>query len=139
MPKPLRTHTSAATSTIEVTAPRTKGRRQFSVADKKRILQSADACAHGQLGEMLRKEGIYHSQLSDWRQQMASAGASGLASKRPGPTPSRDAKDREILLLNSKVKKLEKDLFIANGLVELQKKMQAMFSTLQQSEPPCTR
>ena len=53
--------------------------------------------------------------------------------------PKRDAKDREIQVLSSKVKKLEKELGIVNGLVDLQKKVQAMFSALQQDEPPCTR
>lgn len=139
MPKPLRIHAPESPTTIEVSAPRTKGRRQFSASEKKRILLAADACAHGELGAFLRKQGIYHSQLTDWRAQLARAGAAGLMPKRPGPVPKRDARDREIQALNSKVKKLEKELGIVNGLVDLQKKVQAMFSALQQDEPPCTR
>ena len=47
-----------------------------------------------------------------------------------------DAKDREIAALNSKLKKLEKELAIVNGLVELQKKVQAMFSAMQRDDAP---
>lgn len=139
MPKPLPFQAPESPSTIEVSAPRTQGRRQFSASEKKRLLQAADACAHGELGAFLRKQGIYHSQLTDWRAQLARAGAAGLVPKRPGPAPKRDAKDREIQALNSKVKKLEKELGIVNGLVDLQKKVQAIFSALQQDEPPSTR
>jgi transposase len=138
MPKPLHVHTPGPTAAIEVAAPRTQGRRKFSAQEKQRILRAADACAHGELGAYLRKQGIYHSQLADWRAQLAQSGAAGLKPQRPGPAPKRDAKDREIAQLNSKIKKLEKELGIVNGLVDLQKKVQAMFSELAQSEPPCT-
>lgn len=139
MPKPLRVNPPDTAATIEVRAPRTQGRRRFSAAEKQRILSAAEACAHGELGALLRREGIYHSQLSDWRAQRATSGSAGLHAKRPGPAPKLDAKDREILVLNSKVKKLEKELCIVNGLVELQKKVQAMFGAMRQEEPPCTR
>lgn len=139
MPKPLRVSPPESASSVEVQAPRTKGRRRFSASEKQRILRAADNCAHGQLGALLRKEGIYHSQLVTWRAQLAKAGKDGLLPQRPGPAPKHDAKDREIQALNNKVKKLEKELVIVNGLVELQKKVQAMFSAMQQDEPPCTR
>jgi transposase len=139
MPKPLRASPPEPVSSVEVRAPRTQGRRRFSAAEKQRILRAADACAHGELGALLRKEGIYHSQLSDWRAQLAKRGSDGLRPQRPGPAPKLDAKDREIQALNNKVKKLEKELGIVNGLVELQKKVHAMFSAMQQDEPPCTR
>lgn len=138
MPKPLRVSPPDSDSSVEVRAPRTQGRRRFSAAERQRILRAADACAHGELGALLRKEGIYHSQLASWRAQWAKSGSDGLHPRRPGPAPKLDAKDRQILALNSQVKKLKKELVIVNGLVELQKKVQAMFSEMQQSEPPCT-
>lgn len=139
MPKPLRVSPPESSATSEVQAPRTKGRRQFSVAEKQRILGAADACSHGDLGAMLRKEGIYHSQLSDWRAQLAKSGSAGLSPKRSGPVPKLDAKDREILALNAKLKKLTRELGIVNGLVELQKKAQALIAAMREEEPPCTR
>ena len=53
--------------------------RYFSAADKKRILAEADACDHGQLGALLRREHIYSTQLQTWRKQLAHADESGLA------------------------------------------------------------
>jgi transposase len=139
MPKALRTDKSQPVTSIEVSAPRTKGRRRFARSDKERILRGADACLHGELGGFLRREGVYHSQLSDWRAELTRAGAAGLAPKRPGPVAKMDAKDRTIQALNMKLGKLERALAIVNGLVELQKKVQSMFSSLQNNEPLCTR
>lgn len=139
MPKPLRVSPSDSSASTEVQAPRTKGRRSFNGAAKQRILRAADACAHGELGAMLRKEGIYHSQLAVWRRQLADAGSAGLIPKKCGPLPKLDAKDREILALNSKLKKLERELGIVNGLVELQKKAQALIAAMREEESSCTR
>ena len=139
MPKPLRVSPPDAPTTLEVKSPRTQGRRSFSAAEKLRILSAADACVHGELGPLLRKEGVYHSQLSDWRRQLIDSGKAGLAPQRPGPAPKLDTKDREILALNSKINKLERELGIANGLVELQKKVQALIAAMQQDDPTCTR
>ncbi|MCB1599736.1 MAG: hypothetical protein KDI66_06910 [Xanthomonadales bacterium] len=108
----------------------------FSAAEKQRILDLADACVRGELGALLRREGIYHSHLTDWRVQLARGGQSGLVPRTPGPTPKLDAKDREIAALNSKLKKLEKELAIVNGLVDLQKKVQTMFSTMRPDDKP---
>lgn len=88
---------------------------------------------------MLRKEGIYHSQLADWRAQLATSGSAGMSPRRPGPAPKLDAKDREILALNKKVGKLTRELGIVNGLVELQKKAQALIAAMREEDPPCTR
>lgn len=54
--------------------------------------------------------------------------------RTPGPAPKLDAKDREIAALNSKLKRLERVLAIVNGLVELQKWMQAMASAMQRDD-----
>lgn len=139
MPKPLKVSPPDVSVSLEVQAPRTLGRRRFGLAEKRRILATADACGHGELAPFLRKEGIYHSQLSVWRRQLTQSGSAGLAPQRPGPAPKLDPKDREILALNSKVRKLEKELGIANGLVELQKKVQALIAAMRQDDPPCTR
>ena len=96
-------------------------RRRFSAADKERILREADACTErGQLGELLRREGIYSSQLSTWRTQREQEGLSGLAGKRPGPKPTKDAKDRLIEQQEKRIAKLEKEQRILQGLVDLQ-------------------
>lgn len=139
MPKPLRVVPPDSVSSLQVQAPRTIRRRTFSAAEKQRLLRAADACAHGELGRLLRKEGIYHSQLTDWRRQLAQSGSAGLGPKKTGPVPKVDAKDREILALHSKVKKLEKELGIVNGLVELQKKAQALIAAMREEDASCNR
>ncbi len=136
MPKPQRVRPTDPPGSIEVAAPRTRRRRLFSAAEKQRILALADACVYGELGALLRREGIYHSHLIDWRAKLAESGAAGLVPSTPGPVAKLDAKDRESQALHSKVKKLEKELGIVNGLVELQKKVQAMFSAMQKDDAP---
>lgn len=44
-----------------------RGRRQFTPEYKLRIISQADACKHGELGAVLRREKLYSSQLADWR------------------------------------------------------------------------
>jgi len=76
-------------------------------------------------------KGIYHTQLSEWR----AAIDRGLTSRKPGPLPSRDAKDVEIATLKTKVDKLRAELDIVNGLVELQKKVYALLNPLTDVRP----
>ncbi len=98
-------------------------RRRFSVDDKERILREADACTErGQLGELLRREGIYSSHLSGWRDAQRREGLAGLEAKRPGPRPSKDAKDRVIEQQEKRIGRLEKELRISKALIELQEK-----------------
>lgn len=96
--------------------------RYFSAADKKRILAEADACAHGELGELLRREKIYSTQLQTWRNQLATAGDVGLENATAGRKPSKDSKDKAIDALQRENAKLEQRLHVAEGLLELQKK-----------------
>lgn len=111
-------------ATIETVAP--KSRRQFSASEKLRIVKAADAALasgkRGAVAALLRKEGIYSSHLSAWRQQLASHGSEGLKAKKPGRKPKLDAKDRELAALQKKNAELERKLRIANSLIDLQKK-----------------
>ena len=60
-------------------------RRQFTARYKLRILEEADRCTErGQIGELLRREGLYSSHLSKWRQQRARGQLQGLAPKKRG-------------------------------------------------------
>ena len=90
MPKPLRDNppdaSNVAPKTIEIKAPRTQGRRQFSAAEKLRIVRAADACAHGELGALLRREGIYQTLVAEW--------AKARGAQRAGRTYRRDRKPR---------------------------------------------
>lgn len=95
-------------------------RRNFSEEEKARILAEADACAErGQLGEFLRREGIYSSHLSTWRKVREARGREGLAPQRPGPKPSQTAEERRIAQLERKLAALEKENRIQRKLLEL--------------------
>ena len=119
MPKPK----SKKTEVIASPEHDRRQRRRFSAHDKERILREADACTErGQLGELLRREGIYSSLLSKWRSQREREGLAGLLAKPPGPKPSKDAKDRMIERLEKRNAKLEKELRISKALIEIQEK-----------------
>ena len=120
MPKP-------KTETEVVAAPKhdRRQRRNFTTEYRERILREVDACTErGALGALLRREGLYSSQLSAWRAQREREGRAGLEPKRPGPKPSKDAKDRLIEQQNDRIERLEKELRISKALIELQGKAQ---------------
>lgn len=98
-------------------------RRKFTPDERERILREADACTkRGDLGALLRREGIYSSHLSTWRAARDREGLAGLQDKKPGPKPSKDAKDRVIEQLEKRNARLEKELRISKALIELQEK-----------------
>jgi len=98
-------------------------RRRFTPQERERLLREADQCTErGQLGELLRREGIYSSQLSGWRAARAREGLIGLQDKKPGPKPHKDAKDKGLEQRDKQIAKLEKELRIAKALIDLQVK-----------------
>ena len=111
-------------ASVESASPRL--RRTFTASDKRRIVLAASAAAasgeRGAVEALLRKEGIYSSHLSAWRQQLGARGASGMAAQKPGRKPKLDEKDRELLAVMKENAKLKHKLRIANGLIDLQKK-----------------
>ena len=63
-------------------------RRQFSNADKRRILDAADRCTRpGEVGAFMRREGVYSSSLSTWRRQRETAELAAMAPQKRGPKP----------------------------------------------------
>ena len=112
-----------STSEVEVMAKPT--RRRYSAEYKLRILREADAgTRRGEIGALLRREGLYSSNLTAWRKQREKREVEGLGQKRRGPLP------KENNPLADKVKALERETARlraraerAEGLVELQKKV----------------
>lgn len=65
-------------------AQRARGkRRTFDAQFKKKVLDDAASAEHGQVGAVLRKHGVNHGHLRDWRQQYDSGGMAALAGKSP--------------------------------------------------------
>jgi transposase-like protein len=105
----------------EVT-PKAK-RRIFAAAYKKKILAEADAAAgSGQIGELLRREGIYSSTLTRWRRERDSAVDSAFSQKR-GPEPKRNPLTAENEKLRRQNQRLQEDLRKAEIIIDVQKKV----------------
>ena len=100
-------------------------RRRFSTADKRRILKAADGCsALGELGALLRREGIYSSYLTAWRKKRAVAENAALAPKRRGRKPDAEAaRNRQLEALAKENERLRKQLSQAETIIEVQKKL----------------
>ncbi|RLA38512.1 MAG: hypothetical protein DRR06_20690 [Gammaproteobacteria bacterium] len=97
-------------------------RRQFKAEYKLRIIAEADACKHGELGALLRREKLYSSQLSEWRREFSANGVAGLSKSAPGPAASRTPEQRQIEQLERENSRLNRRLEIANDCLNLQKK-----------------
>ena len=105
-------------------------RRQFKPEYKLRIIAEADACQHGELGALLRREKLYSSQLSEWRREFAEHGVAGLSKSVPGPAPSKTPDQRRIEQLEKENSRLNRKLDIANDCLDLQKKALSMLDRL---------
>jgi transposase-like protein len=102
--------------------PRAK-RRQFSAEYKLRILEEADACTkRGQIGALLRREGLYSSHLSKWRQQRALGQLKGLSPKKRG-RKAPDPADAELARLRRENERLRSRLEQAEIIIDVQKKL----------------
>ena len=100
-------------------------RRRFTAKEKLRVLKMAEACTRvGELGAMLRREGIYSSSLAGWRRARDAGELSALGPKKRGPKPVvADARDKQIAELQRAVARAEARARQAEGLVALQKKV----------------
>jgi transposase len=101
--------------------PKAKHRR-FTAEYKERILREAEACTHpGEIGALLRREGLYSSLLSKWRQQQAERGRTGLAPQKRGR--KADPQAQEIARLRRENERLQAQLERAELIIEVQKKL----------------
>lgn len=103
-------------------------RRQFNAEYKRRILKEADGCAQeGEIGALLRREGLYSSHLAVWRAARERGEIAGLAPKKRGPKVTQpDPRDRKIADLERETRRLKSRLERAEALLELQKKVSAI-------------
>ncbi len=108
---------------VEVVAKPT--RRRVTAEYKVKVLKEADACHKpGEIGALLRREGLYGSNLTAWREPRRQGELAGLAQKKRGPAPKATnplaarvaALEKETVRLNARAARAE-------ALVELQKKV----------------
>ncbi len=108
----------------EVSSERPK-RRTFTVEYKRQILRQADACTkQGEIGALLRQEGLYWSHLVDWRKARKRGEIAGLTPKKRGPAAKvADPKDKRITELERELRRQTARAERAEALVEIQKKV----------------
>jgi transposase len=103
-------------------------RRHFSRAYKLRILVEVEQCQYGEVGALLRREGLYSSVLSKWRQQKA-------AGRLDQPTGNQDKKAedqlKELRRLQRENTRLQAQLAKAEAIIEVQKKLSALLETME--------
>ena len=108
-------------------------RRTFNAEYKLRIVQEANACQHGELGALLRREKLYHAQIQQWRREFNEGGMESLSKSAPGSKPRLTSEQRKITELEKKIRRLEYQLQLKDDCLELQKKALSMLEH-QQSE-----
>jgi len=100
-------------------------RRRFSAEYKRRILQEADACTQpGEVGALLRREGLYSSHLTTWRQQRERGELQGLTPAKRGR--KADPQAAEIARLQRENERLKAQLARAELIIDVQKKLSQM-------------
>ena len=107
----------------------TKARRRSFTADYKRgiLRRAADCKKPGEIGELLRQEGLYSSHLTVWRREMEQRGLAGLAPKKRGPKVTPPTPEeienrrlrREVTVLTARAERAEM-------LVDIQKKVASL-------------
>jgi transposase-like protein len=114
---------SVSSREVEVVAK--AERRRFTAEYKLKVLREADQCKQpGEIGALLRREGLYWSNLTNWRKQRGSGELAGLKGRKRGP------QRREKNPLAGRVRDLEREnarlkrrAERAEGIVDLQKKV----------------
>ncbi|MGH3804265.1 MAG: transposase [Pseudonocardiaceae bacterium] len=108
--------------------PRSTGPRRYSAEYKARILAEYEALDRQGKGALLRREGLYSSLITTWRQQRDRGAKTALAA--PAGRPKSDPRDKEIARLQAQVDRLETDLGKARTVIDVQSKLSALLDQL---------
>ena len=105
-------------------------RRRFSAEDKRRVLAEAEQCQHGQLGALLRREGLTYKQISQWRK----AAEQGTLEQKRGPVANPNR--AEMRHLQAENERLRRKLSDAEAIIDAQKKLAALLDRLKGEDRP---
>lgn len=116
-------------------------RRRYSAAYKEQILKAAAACTGpGEIGALLRREGLYSSHLSKWRKQWAAGGLAGLQGTGRGRKVQPETRQRaRIRELEAEVARLRLRLESAETIIAVQKKLATLLGPLVESQGDSNR
>ena len=115
----------------------TAKRRQFSSSERHRILAAADRCSKtGEIGALLRREGIYSSQLAAWRKRRVASEHAALAPQRRGRKADPAlAQARRVAELTREIEGLRRKLAQAHTIIDVQKKLCTLLGLPTAEEP----
>lgn len=132
-----RNGTGAARPVPDPQVPEKAQRRKFSAQYKLQVLEEADGCTEpGQLGALLRREGLYWSNLQKWRAQRRRGVLGALSPKQRGPKPHPDRKLLdELSELRRQNERLAQRLERAEKIIEVQKKLSDLLGLATPNEP----
>ena len=109
--------------------PERARRRSFTARYKLEILEKAEACTRpGEVGELLRREGLYTSHLTYWRKQQRDGALRELG--RPRGRKPVDRRDEEIAKLTRKLERSEAELVKARRVIEIQGNVSALLEEM---------
>jgi transposase len=102
-------------------------RRRFTAAYKARVVEQAEGCTEpGAVGALLRREGLYSSHLSKWREQYRSGGLAALRDDKRGRKVAKHPLEDEVARLRKENARLSCRLEHAEAIIDIQKKVAAM-------------
>ena len=103
-------------------------RRQFTAEYRLRVVEEADRCTRpGEVGRLLRREGLYTSHLSAWRKARRSGSLQGLRPNKRGVKPvEHNPLSPKVRQLEAKVARLEKELATAHTILDVQSKISGL-------------
>jgi transposase-like protein len=100
------------------------GRRRFTAKYKLQVLEEADRCEPGEIGALLRREGLYSSHLTTWRRQRKAGALAALTPhKRGRKGQAKDPQGQRVAELEREVERLRQRLLQAETIIEVQKKV----------------
>jgi len=107
--------------------PEQKARRRFTAEYKLRVLREVDACTSGEVGALLRREGLYSSILGKWRNQRDVGIIGGLSPRKRGrkTDPDKSLRNKNFQL-EQENERLKKRLKQAEAIIAVQKKVSEM-------------
>lgn len=109
----------------------TQSKRRFTAKEKLRILAEVDNCAEpGEVGSLLRREGIYSSYLARWRKEKESGQLDATVQRKRGRKPkTQDQNQQELARLRAENQKLQEQLKKAEAVIEIQKKLSILLGS----------
>lgn len=126
-----RTKSGITSANSEVTPPANRKKRYLTAAYKLRVLEEIDDLPYGQIGAYLRREGLYSSQIAQWRKQREAGKLAGLEPQKRGPKVDEQA--QRLAELERENEQLRSKLAQAEVIIAVQKKLARTLDSIAQN------